>query len=242
MANDYFKFRQFTVHQDRCAMKVGTDGTLLGAWAGGGRRILDIGTGTGLIALMMAQRFPEAQVVGIDIDAEALRQARENVAASPFQNIDIIKADAKTFNVPPGACDAWHSQERSSFNIILSNPPYFEDSLECPDNQRTMARHTSSLSYRDLMESAWRLLADDGELSVVIPFDCKARLESEAVLKGFFKSRECAVKTTPKKQPRRYLMAFRKHPTNLELSEGIIETAPNVRSEWYQELTKDFYL
>jgi tRNA1Val (adenine37-N6)-methyltransferase len=92
------------------------------------------------------------------------------------------------------------------------------------------------------MESAWRLLADDGELSVVIPFDCKARLESEAVLKGFFKSRECAVKTTPKKQPRRYLMAFRKHPTNLELSEGIIETAPNVRSEWYQELTKDFYL
>ena len=241
MANDYFKFRQFTVHQDRCAMKVGTDGTLLGAWAHGGQSILDIGTGTGLIALMMAQRFPEAQVVGIDIDAEAVGQACENVAASPFQNIDIIEADARTFNVPLGFA-AWRSQERSTFNVILSNPPYFEDSLECPDNQRTMARHTSSLSYRDLMESAWRLLADDGELSVVIPFDCKARLESEAVLKGFFKSRECAVKTTPKKQPRRYLMAFRKHPTDLELSEGIIETAPNVRSEWYQELTKDFYL
>jgi tRNA1Val (adenine37-N6)-methyltransferase len=222
-------------------MKVGTDGTLLGAWARGGQRILDIGTGTGLIALMMAQRFPEAQVVGIDIDAEAVGQACENVAASPFQNIDIIEADARTFNVPLGFA-AWLCQERSTFNVILSNPPYFEDSLECPDNQRTMARHTSSLSYRDLMESAWRLLADDGELSVVIPFDCKARLESEAVLKGFFKSRECAVKTTPKKQPRRYLMAFRKHPTDLELSEGIIETAPNVRSEWYQELTKDFYL
>ena len=87
-----------------------------------------------------------------------------------------------------------------------------------------------------------RLLADDGEFSVVIPFDCKARLECEASLAGFFKVRECAVKTTPRKPPRRYLLAFRKHPDELELSEGIIETAPNVRSEWYQQLTKDFYL
>lgn len=230
MANDYFKFRQFTVRQDRCAMKVGTDGTLLGAWARGGHTILDIGTGTGLIALMMAQRFPEAHVVGIDIDHEAVEQAKENVAASPF-NIDIIEADAKTFNV-----------QRSMFNVILSNPPYFVDSLECPDGQRTMARHTASLTYGELMAAVNRLLADDGEFSVVIPFDCKARLECEASLAGFFKVRECAVKTTPRKPPRRYLLAFRKHPDELELSEGIIETAPNVRSEWYQQLTKDFYL
>jgi len=230
MANDYFKFRQFTVRQDRCAMKVGTDGTLLGAWARGGHTILDIGTGTGLIALMMAQRYPEAQVVGIDIDHEAVVQAKENVAASPF-NIDIIEADAKTFNV-----------QRSTFNVILSNPPYFVDSLECPDGQRTMARHTASLTYGELMVAVNRLLADDGEFSVVIPFDCKARLECEASLAGFFKVRECAVKTTPRKPPRRYLLAFRKHPDELELSEGIIETAPNVRSEWYQQLTKDFYL
>lgn len=230
MANDYFKFRQFTVRQDRCAMKVGTDGTLLGAWARGGHTILDIGTGTGLIALMMAQRYPEAQVVGIDIDHEAVVQAKENVAASPF-NIDIIEADAKTFNV-----------QRSTFNVILCNPPYFVDSLECPDSQRTMARHAASLAYGELMTAVNRLLADDGEFSVVIPFDCKARLECEASLAGFFKVRECAVKTTPRKPPRRYLLAFRKHPDKLELSEGVIETAPNVRSEWYQQLTKDFYL
>lgn len=231
MANDYFKFRQFTVHQDRCAMKIGTDGTLLGAWARGGMSVLDIGTGTGLIALMMAQRFPDSQIVGIDIDPVAVEQARENVAASPFLNIDIIEADAKTYNV-----------QRSTFNVIVSNPPYFTDSLKCPDAQRSLARHSSSLSYGELMTVVNRLLADDGEFSVVIPFDCKALLESEAALAGLFKVRECAVKTTPKKQPRRYLLAFRKHPGDLELTEGIIETAPNVRSPWYQELTKDFYL
>ena len=231
MANDYFKFRQFTVQQDRCAMKVGTDGTLLGAWARGGMSVLDIGTGTGLIALMMAQRFPDSQIVGIDIDSDAVEQARENVAASPFLNIDIIEADAKTYNV-----------QRSTFNVIVSNPPYFTDSLKCPDAQRSLARHSSSLLYGELMTVVNRLLADDGEFSVVIPFDCKALLESEAALAGLFKVRECAVKTTPKKQPRRYLLAFRKHPGELELTEGIIEIAPNVRSPWYQELTKDFYL
>lgn len=229
MANDYFKFRQFTVHQDRCAMKVGTDGTLLGAWARGGMSVLDIGTGTGLIALMMAQRFPESHVTGIDIDHAAIVQAIENVVESPFSNVEIVEKDAKTFSA-------------SSFDTIVCNPPYFIDSLKCPDVQRSLARHTSSLSYGDLMAAVNRLLADDGEFSVVIPFDCKASLESEAVLAGLFKVRECAVKTTPKKQPRRYLLAFRKHPGELELTEGIIETTPNVRSPWYQELTKDFYL
>ena len=211
-------------------MKVGTDGTLLGAWARGGQTVLDIGTGTGLIALMMAQRFPEAQVVGVDVDPEAVAQARENVAASPFASrIQLLHADIRTLHHSP-------------FTTIVSNPPYFVDSLACPDGQRTLARHTASLSYRDLMQSVCRLLADGGEFSVVIPFDCKARMEAEATLAGLFKVRECAVKTTPRKQPRRYLLAFRKHPADLELAEGVIETSPNVRSSWYQELTKDFYL
>lgn len=230
MANDYFQFRHFTVYQNRCAMKVGTDGTLLGAWARGGQTVLDTGTGTGLIALMMAQRFPEAQVVGVDVDPEAVAQARENVAISPFASrIQLLHADIRTLH-------------HSSFTTIVSNPPYFVDSLACPDGQRTLARHTTSLSYRELMQAVCRLLADDGEFSVVIPFDCKARMEDEAALAGLFKVRECAVKTTPRKQPRRYLMAFRKHPAELELTEGVIETSPNVRSSWYQELTKDFYL
>lgn len=224
MANDYFRFKKFTIQQARCAMKVGTDGTLLGAWAHGGKRVLDIGTGTGLIALMMAQRFPQVSVVGIDIDEDAVRQAQENIDASPFYHrISIIHSDVACF-------------EGGVFDAIVSNPPYFMDSLSSPDSQRTLARHTTSLNYRLLMEKAWQWLSDEGELSVVIPFDCKSRLEGEAVIAGFFKSRECAVKTTERKPPRRYLMAFRKHPVTCECGEGVIG------SEWYNELTKDFYL
>ena len=217
-------------------MKVGTDGTLLGAWARvpdtfGPVRILDIGSGTGLIALMMAQRFPEAEVLGIDIDPDAVAQAKENVANSPFSGrIRIVQQDIMKMD------------DIGGFDAIVSNPPYFVDSLVCPDDQRSVARHTVSLTYEGLMFSAFRLLKDNGIFSLVIPSEGKADMEAEAALAGLFKSRECAVKTTPSKPPRRYLMAFRKHPCKVEMTEGVIETAPKVRSPWYEELTKDFYL
>ena len=131
MANDYFQFKQFTVYQQRCAMKVGTDGTLLGAWAQvptESARILDIGTGTGLIALMLAQRFPQASVLGIDIDQDAVCQAKENVENSPFASrIKIEHANVMDYNNEEG------------FDAIVSNPPYFVDALTCPDQQRTIA-------------------------------------------------------------------------------------------------------
>ena len=237
MSNGYFLFKRFMVRQERCAMKVGTDGTLLGAWARGGQRILDIGTGTGLIALMMVQRCPEARVTAVDIDEDAVLQARENVAASSFADrISVLHADIRTANLTGGLspCEA--------FDAIVVNPPYFNDSLTCPDDQRTTARHTSTLSYRELMEATVRLLADDGELSVVIPFDCKARLESEAALAGLSKCRECSIRTTPRKAPRRYLLAFRKHSAELEMTDGVLEIMPGERSPWYHELTKEFYL
>ena len=248
MSNSYFHFKRFMVRQERCAMKVGTDGTLLGAWARGGQTVLDIGTGTGLIALMMAQRFPQSLVTAVDIDAGAVEQARENVAASPFADrITVLHADIRLMNHTKGQTpcveNAYEGQTPcAEYEAIVVNPPYFNDSLTCPDDQRTTARHTSTLSYRDLMVAVARLLADDGELSVVIPFDCKARLESEAALAGLSKCRECSVRTTPRKAPRRYLLAFRKHPATLETTEGVLETAPGQRSEWYQELTREFYL
>ena len=235
MANDYFQFRQFVVRQKGCAMKVGTDGTLLGSWAqapAGGCRILDVGTGTGLIALMMAQRFPEAHVTGIDIDADAVDQAAENALESPFKDRVTIRL-----------CDVVSLEDAVGFEAIVCNPPFFDHSLTCPDQQRTEARHTVSLSYRQLMESAFRLMKADGSLSVIIPSDCRSRLESEAHLRGFFISLLCSVQTTPKKAPKRYMIEFRKHPVKeIDKECGILELSPQVRSPWYQQLTNEFYI
>ena len=235
MANDYFQFKQFTVHQQRCAMKVGTDGTLLGAWAHvpvASARILDIGTGTGLIALMMAQRFPDASVLGIDIDKDAVSQAQENVAASPFASrIAICNENILDFDDSEG------------FDAIVSNPPYFVESLTCPDKQRTMARHTISLTHEGLMRSAFRLLKPNGLFSLVIPTECRSSIEAEAHLAGFFLTRVCMIRTTPKKESKRQLIEFSKYPDNkLIIEEGILEDSPNVRSPWYQQLTQDFYI
>lgn len=230
-----FTFKQFVVHQERCAMKVGTDGTLLGAWAETARadgRILDIGTGTGLIALMMAQRYPKAQVTAIDIDAEAVAQATDNVRRSPFADrIQVCQADVNAYEV------------EENYDAIVCNPPYFNHALTCPDDQRTQARHTLSLSYRQLMSTAWRLLAEEGLFSVIIPNDYFQQMESEAHLAGFFLTRIYGVRTIKGKNIKRYLIEFRKNPhKELVNKEVMIEDSPNVRSEWYRELTKDFYI
>ena len=238
MANDYFQFKQFTVWQQHCAMKVGTDGTLLGAWARGGNHILDVGTGTGLIALMMAQRFAQAHIVGIDIDAEAAAQARSNVEASPFASrITILQNDfANPLTSHPSHLPSHPSPLTSRFDAIVSNPPYFTDALPSPDARRTLARHATTLPFSLLMQRSWQLLSEQGELSLVIPADGHSLVESEAVLAGFFKCRECAVRTSPRKPAKRLLLAFAKHPRGME------RTELTIGSDAYTELTKDFYL
>lgn len=166
MSNIYFKFKQFTVYQDRCAMKVGTDGTLLGAWTDvtKSRTILDIGTGTGLIALMLAQRSLTTQITAIDIDIDSVMQAESNVALSPW--CDRVKV----------FCSSLQDFNGSGYDTIVSNPPYFVNSLKCPNGHRTLARHTASLSYKDLFDGVTRMLSDDGEFSVIIPFDCRDQM------------------------------------------------------------------
>lgn len=212
-------------------MKVGTDGTLLGAWASVSNLekpllILDVGTGTGLIALMMAQRFPEARVVGIDIDADAVLQAQENVAASLFADrVDILHQDF---------ADTVRNSDKP-WQAIICNPPFFTQSLPCPDDKRTMARHDETLSYRTLATNAWQLLSDDGELSVIVPADQQSRMDAEASLAGFFKSRVCMVKTSSAKPPKRVLLAYKKHPAMLQRQELTIGSTE------YHKLTKDFY-
>ena len=218
-----FRFKQFTVEQQLCAMKVGTDGVLLGAWANGGPRVLDVGTGTGVVALMMAQRYPEAQVTALDIDEGAVRQAKLNVAHSPFAvRVTVLQERVQ--------------KHEGQYDAVVSNPPFFIDSLAAPDAQRHMARHADTLSYAELMQAAWRLLREDGEMSVVVPFDYRRRMEDEATFVGFFPSRVCAVKTVERKPARRFLLAFRKHPC-----ECVRETM-TIGDEAYRRLTGDFYL
>lgn len=218
-----FSFKQFTIEQELCAMKVGTDGVLLGAWAHGGSRILDIGTGTGVVALMMAQRFPEARVTAVDIEEGAVLQAQQNVAASPFA--DRLRVLQERVQDHEGIYDA-----------VVCNPPFFVDALLAPDKQRSVARHAVTLPYSELMQAAWRLMADDGELSVIVPFDYRRRMEDEATFVGFFPSRMCAVSTTERKPAKRYLLSFRKHPCPCE------QQQLTIGSEAYRQLTQDFYL
>lgn len=227
-----FRFKQFEIEQDRCAMKVGTDGVLLGAWAQGGRRILDIGSGTGLISLMMAQRFPEAEVVGIDMDADACGQAKENVMASPFRD-----------RVEIECCRLQDFGADGTFDAIVSNPPFFVDSLKNPDSKRTMARHTDSLPFRDLFAGVKRLLSDDGVFSAIVPVEVVEQFVAESCMLGFYLIRKCGVKTVERKQPKRFMLSFAKHRISPyeEHVETMMDSQGN-RSEWYKKITEEFYL
>ena len=218
-----FRFKQFVIEQELCAMKVGTDGVLLGAWANGGRRMLDAGTGTGVVALMLAQRYADGHVTAIDIDEGAAEQARMNVSRSPFADrVTVVQAPLQ--------------QHEGCYDAVVCNPPFFISSLKAPDAQRSVARHATTLTYAELMQAAWRLLDDEGELSVVVPFDYRQRMEDEATFVGFFPSRVCAIKTVERKPVRRFLLSFRKHPC-----ERVLETM-TMGDDYYQQLTKDFYL
>lgn len=229
MPNNFFRFKQFTIYQDDCAMKVGTDGTLLGSWAAVPEsphpHVLDIGTGTGLIAIMMAQRFPGAHITGIDIDGMAAGQALENAAASPFADRISI---AET---------AVQDMEGGPFDAIVCNPPYFIDSLTCPDEQRSLARHTLTLTYDALMGAARRLLSDAGELSVIIPTASRGMMDAAAAIAGLFPRRICEVKTTERKPAKRCMLAYTKRNRG-ETENSVIV----IGSDRYNEMLRDFYL
>lgn len=234
MSNPYFQFKQFTVWHDQCAMKVGTDGVLLGAWASveGARRILDIGTGTGVVALMLAQRsLPDAKIVALEIDEAAAGQARENVVRSPWrERVEVVQADFKKY------------RSSDKFDVIVSNPPYFVDSLECPDRQRATARHNDSLTYGDLLEGVSELLADDGLFTVVIPSDVADRVKEIAFAKKLYAVRQLHVITKPGGVSKRTLITFSFSVQECVVEELLTELARHQYSEEYIALTREYYL
>ena len=232
MPNPYFQFKKFTVYHDRCAMKVGTDGVLLGAWTdvSTSTHILDIGTGTGLIALMLAQRCP-ATITALDIDADAVSQATDNALHSPWkERISVRMQDICTY------------QPSQLFDTIVSNPPYFIDSLKCPDNQRNTARHTDTLDASRLFQSVTSILHPKGHFSLVIPADQVTDLIRIGEDNGLHLSRHTAVITRPGLPPKRALLEFRKEQHDCLYNELVVELDRHVYSEDYINLTRDFYL
>lgn len=232
MSNPYFSFKQFTVYHDRCAMKVGTDGVLLGAWTevASARRILDIGTGTGLIALMLAQRS-DAYITGIDIDYEATEQAKENVERSPWkERIEIVHRDIGLY------------QAEGLFDVIVSNPPYFVHSLKCPEQQRNMARHTDTLSFEALLHAAKRLLHREGSFSIIIPADAAEAFQVLAKQEELYLWRRTWVQGRPDTPSKRVLLAFRQMPSELHEDRLTIELDRHVYTPEYTALTQAFYL
>lgn len=233
MSNSSFKFKQFTIFHDRCAMKVGTDGVLLGAWAPAGQaeQILDVGTGTGLIALQLAQRNPYAQITAIEIDSEAAGQAAENVSRSPWSDrIEVVCRDFRDY----------YSEVK--FDLIVSNPPYFMDALKCPDGQRRRARHTDSLNYELLFRHSASLLKEQGVVSIIIPSEVEKAVVDAAWNHQLFPSHRMQVFTKPGKPCRRVLLNFCFQAEKCMEENLCIEMNPNEFTPEYVALTKDFYL
>lgn len=234
MATSFFRFKQFTVYHDKCAMKVGTDGVLLGAWAttSGKKNILDIGTGTGLIALMLAQRS-EADIYAIDIDSSASIQAKENVEASPFANrIQVCHSSLSEFV----------NNNDLQFDLIVSNPPYFKASLLSPIHERNLARHNGTLSLESLIEDSLKLLAPEGSMAFILPYDQEDELHNLATASKLNYSRKTYVRPKPDADYKRILVEICKHDTTYQEDELIIEESRHQYTSKYIELTKTFYL
>lgn len=233
MKEDIFRFRRFEVRNRDSALKVGTDAVLLGAAMTvlpSDRTALDIGTGTGVIALMTAQRSSRCRIVGIDIDARSASEAAYNFASSPW-------ADRLSAICSPLA----EYQAGQKFDLIFSNPPYFDGSLKNPDAREAAARHEESLSYPDIIAYAADNLTADGHLSLILPSDRLTGLRRSAASFGLSPFRILHIKTTESKPPRRVIVEFSRvrtevKDTYLTLSEG------GVRTEDYRLLTADFYL
>ncbi len=231
-----FRFKRFSISDDRSSMKVGTDGVLLGAWCtldSGVKRVLDIGTGSGLIALMVAQRNEDCNVDGAEIESESAQQAAENFAASEWgDRVKAIHTDIKEFEV------------EQKYDLVVTNPPYFVDSLTSPDAGRTLARHTTELSFAELIQAVIRVLKPGGLLSVILPPN-ETQLFDIEISMAFVLVRRCAVFGRTGLAPKRYMSEYVLSTVAREICEEEITIERENRGEYsdeYRELTREFYL
>lgn len=228
-----FHFKQFVVHQSDTAMKVGTDGVLLGAWANPSKtfKVLDIGTGTGLIALMMAQRYKESQITAIELDNKAFLEAQNNFLISPWS--DRLTA------VEGNIIDYSFSEK---FDVIVSNPPFYNSTFKQLDEKRAMARHTQSLSYSDLLSAVNKWLTHDGKFYTIIPFEEESVFINIAEKIGLFANEICRVKGNALVEYKRSLLAFSFNSIPTKISELVIEKSRGEYTDDYIALTREFYL
>lgn len=232
MSQSVFKFKRFSIRQSQAAMKVGTDGVLLGAWttAENPKRILDIGSGTGLIGLLLAQRFPYAEITGIEIDKNAWMETEFNFAESPFSN----------------RCKAVYSSLQNfktdeKFDLIVSNPPFFK-LTHSENSSRNIARQQLSLNFEDLLNYSEKLLHAKGNCAFILPFEAEEKFTHIAESVDLFPTKITRVKGNESAEYKRSLLLFSREKSTVFRNDLIVETARNVYTDDYIQLTKEFYL
>jgi tRNA1Val (adenine37-N6)-methyltransferase len=234
MSETTFRFRQFTIHQDKCAMKVGTDSVLLGSWINPAQSsdILDIGTGSGIIALMLAQKS-FAQIDAIDVDDNACAQAEENFKISPWQ--DRLHVIHQPFQEYANSTD-------KKYDLIVSNPPYFQDAYKPAEEAKLKAKHGDSLCFAELVEGVKKLLTEKGKFCLILPYREGNEFIGIALRKGLFCQEIVRVKTKADKSEKRLMMAFTFEFGMMTETELVIQDNDTSFSKEYIELTKEYYL
>lgn len=234
--NKPFKFKQFTVNQDQCAMKIGTDSVLLGAWTSLNNNpfsVLDIGSGTGVLGLMIAQRSDAQNIEALEIDADAFEQCSENFENSPWSDrLFCYHASLLEFV----------EEVDDKFDLIICNPPFYSEDYKTDNEARDLARFNDAMPFEHLIYAALNLMSEDGLFSLVIPYKEEESLIDLASKGGLFPNRILRIKGNPESDIKRSLLEFSFKENETETSELIIETSRHHYTEDYINLTKDFYL
>lgn len=231
-----FHFKKFSIDDTHCAMKVGTDAVLLGAWSAleNAQNILDVGAGSGILSLMAAQRNEQAQIFAIELDKSACEDAKKNILNSSWrERIHVENQLFQNFAI----------ETALKFDFIICNPPFFSQSLRAADKQRNMARHDDLLPACELLSGIARLLNDEGSAALIIPTNYLEKFTIEAAIHSLFTAKKTFVKSTINHNAHRVLIEFeKKNNTSIQVSEFIIYSKPSIYTEEYRALCRNFYL